>query len=154
MSIKMQNINIRISSELQEQIRQKAKALNMTQSDFVRTSIERMLDADTTHATHHDTQNTTQALHILDRQLEQKDAQIQRIQTDLNEQIRQLTGELSASRRGTEDAGKRSDMIVAQMTQQLDRAALQLEDLRQKRSWWQRVFSRGTVESVTGFPPG
>jgi len=60
----------------------------------------------------------------------------------LMRQMQQLTGELSDSRQVTEDVSLRHDTIVLQLTQQLSRANLQIEDMRQKRSWWQRVFSR------------
>ena len=37
------------------------------------------------------------------------------------------------------EQSKRDDMIIMQMTQQLARAHLQLEDLRQCRTLWQRI---------------
>ena len=120
MSTKMQNINIRISPEFHERLTQGAKELGMTQSDFVRTSVEHMLEGNSSGAT----QNDAQTRHILDRQLQEKDVQIERMQVALGEQ------------------SQRHDTIVMQFTQQLYRAQLQIEDLRQKRSWWQRAFSR------------
>lgn len=55
--------------------------------------------------------------------------------TWLEEQITHLQTELSESR-------KRSDMLIAQLTQQVDRASLQLEDMHQRKPFWARVFRR------------
>lgn len=57
------------------------------------------------------------------RQIESQADQIASLQADLSEQ------------------SKRHDTIVLQMTQQLERAQLQLEDMRD-RSWWQRIFQK------------
>ena len=46
------------------------------------------------------------------------------------------------TQRAAEDASKRHDTIVLQMTTQLERTQLQLEDMRQRtqHSWWKRLF--------------
>ena len=84
----------------------------------------------------------SQQLSTKDALIERKEAQVERIQADMNERIRQLAEELTESRRGSEGAAERHDTIVLTLTQQLDHANLQLEDLRQARSkrWWQRLF--------------
>ncbi len=58
------------------------------------------------------------------------------------EQIRQidkLTDELREMRRSADETSKRHDTIVMQLTQQLDRSQLMLEDLRKRRSVWQKI---------------
>ena len=64
-------------------------------------------------------------------ELEHKDEQLQALQTEISE-----------ARRGSEEAGKRSDMLLAQITNQLDRAQNQLEDFRTRPSFWQRVVGK------------
>ena len=66
----------------------------------------------------------TDQLQVKDEYLREKDRQIERLQSDLSEQ------------------SKRHDTIVLQMTQQLDRANVQIEDLRVKKPFFQRVFGR------------
>ena len=63
------------------------------------------------------------------------DSETKRLQDEnqwLREQVTSLT-------RQVEDASKRHDTIVMQLTQQLDRSQLQLEDMRKKRTVWQRI---------------
>ena len=50
-------------------------------------------------------------------------------------QVSQLTDQITDNN----DARKRSDTIIMQLTQQLERTQLQLEDLRETKTWWQRV---------------
>ena len=57
-------------------------------------------------------------------------------------QLDKLLTELAETRRAVEDASKRHDTIVLHLTQQLEHAHLQLEDLRQKSTWWRRVLKR------------
>ncbi|MFP6719747.1 MAG: hypothetical protein VCF25_05695, partial [Candidatus Poribacteria bacterium] len=52
----------------------------------------------------------------------------------LREQNTKLTDEISKAR-------TRSDTIIMQLTQQLERTQLQLEDLRDTKTLWQRVRS-------------
>jgi predicted site-specific integrase-resolvase len=52
----------------------------------------------------------------------------------LREQNTKLTDEISKAR-------TRSDTIIMQLTQQLERTQLQLEDLRETKTLWQRVRS-------------
>ena len=62
------------------------------------------------------------------------------------EEIAFLRGELSKQTDEHADQSKRHDTIVLKMTQQLDRAQLQLEDLQKHPSLWQRlktVFQNG-----------
>lgn len=53
--------------------------------------------------------------------------------------IAHLSQELTETRRAAEESSKRSDTIIMHLAQQLDRAHLQLEDVREHRSVWQRI---------------
>jgi len=67
------------------------------------------------------------------------------------EQIRhidKLTDELREMRISASETSKRHDTIVMQLTQQLDRSQLQLEDLRQRRTVWQRLKAVFVAESA------
>ncbi|MDE0042087.1 MAG: hypothetical protein OXT74_08625, partial [Candidatus Poribacteria bacterium] len=55
------------------------------------------------------------------------------------EEIAFLRGELSKQRDEHSDQSKRHDTIVLHMTQQLDRAHLQLEDIQKHPTFWQRL---------------
>ncbi|MFP6724477.1 MAG: hypothetical protein VCF25_30040 [Candidatus Poribacteria bacterium] len=59
----------------------------------------------------------------------------------LREQNTKLTDEISEAR-------TRSDTIIMQLTQQLERTQLQLEDLRETKTLWQRVRSVFIPESA------
>lgn len=62
------------------------------------------------------------------------------------DEIAFLRGELSKQTDEHSEQSKRHDTIVLKMTQQLDRAQLQLEDLQKHPSLWQRlktVFQNG-----------
>ena len=62
------------------------------------------------------------------------------------EEIAFLRSELSEQRDEHSEQSKRHDTIVLKMTQQLDRAHLQLEDKQNTPSLWQRlktVFQNG-----------
>ena len=59
----------------------------------------------------------------------------------LREQNTKLTDEISKAR-------TRSDTIIMQLTQQLERTQLQLEDLRETKTLWQRVRSVFIPRSV------
>ena len=52
-------------------------------------------------------------------------------------QVSQLTDQITDNN----DARKRSDTIIMQLTQQLERTQMQLEDLRETKTLWQRVRS-------------
>ncbi|MCS5661905.1 MAG: hypothetical protein NZ842_16030, partial [Dehalococcoidia bacterium] len=52
----------------------------------------------------------------------------------LREQNTKLTDEISEAR-------TRSDTIIMQLTQQLERTQMQLEDLRETKTLWQRMKS-------------
>jgi excisionase family DNA binding protein len=60
---------------------------------------------------------------------------------DRDRHFEKLNDELSQVR-------KRSDMLMMQLTQQLDRAHLQLEDLREKHPWW-KWWSRKSLSGIS-----
>jgi chromosome segregation ATPase len=77
------------------------------------------------------------AIDALTEQLQVKDSQL----SDLLRQLDEANRHLFDARQSADDASKRSDMLIAQLTQQLDRTQLQLHDERARPSWWQKLFS-------------
>lgn len=57
----------------------------------------------------------------------------------LREKVNELTQQVTDLTRQLDESSKRHDTIVMQLTQQLDRSQLQLEDMRKRRSVWQRI---------------
>jgi len=138
---KMRYIGTRVDTELHEKIEQYLEEHGLSMSEFMRTSVEQMFEQTQTNGKHSlaGTQtNGDQSIHALTEQLQIKDAQLQR----KDEQLESMQTELSEARRGSEEAGKRSDMLLAQVTSQLDRAQNQLEDFRTRPSFWQRVVGK------------
>jgi negative regulator of replication initiation len=117
----MKHISIRVPDELYHNVVSKADEASESLSNFVRTVVQQTCENGHTNGS-----DNHPALEILCDQLRAKDAQ-----------IAELTTEVSESR-------KRSDTIIAQMTTQIDRANLQLEDLRTRKSWWQRLVGSET----------
>lgn len=120
----VKNIGLRVSPELHEKIRQYADAQGLSISDFIRASVKRSLNE-----THLD---NNQMLNILHAQLQEKDLQLERAQKLLEQ---------------SDEARARSDTIIMQLTQ-LNRAHLQLEDMRKRRNVWQRIKAVFATESV------
>ena len=138
---KMRYIGTRVDTKLHEKIEQYLEEHGLSMSEFMRTSVEQMFEQTQTNDKHSlaGTQtNGDQSIHALTEQLQIKDAQLQR----KDEQLEAMQTELSEARRGSEEAGKRSDMLLAQVTSQLDRAQNQLEDFRTRPSFWQRVVGK------------
>ena len=64
------------------------------------------------------------------------------IQSEKHEtEVTYLRSELSESHKRSDEARTRSDTIIMQLTQQLERTQMQLEDLRETKTLWQRVRS-------------
>lgn len=59
-----------------------------------------------------------------------------------DDQMNTLVEELTETRRAAEDASKRSDTLLLQLTQQLQQANVQLEDSRRRVPWWKRIIKR------------
>ena len=65
-----------------------------------------------------------------------------KIQSEKHEtEITYLRSELSESHKRSDEASTRSDTIIMQLTQQLERTQMQLEDLRETKTLWKRVKS-------------
>ena len=81
------------------------------------------------------TQEVTQEItqEITQKLLDEKDKHIE----NLNQQTHNLQQLLDDAN----EARTRSDTIIMQLTQQLERTQLQLEDLRETKTLWQRVRS-------------
>ena len=138
---KMRYIGTRVDSDLHEKIEQYLEEHGLSMSEFMRTSIKHMFAQPQTNGKQSlaDSQtNREQGINALSEQLQIKDSQLQR----KDEQLEALQTELSEARRGGEEAGKRSDMLLAQITSQLDRSQTQLEYLRTRPSLWQRVTGK------------
>ena len=138
---KMRYIGTRVDTDLHEKIEQYREEYGLSMSEFMRTSVEQVFAQPQTNSKHSlaETQkNGEQGIRALIEQLQIKDSQLQR----KDEQLEALQTELSDARRGSEEAGKRSDMLLAQITNQLDRAQNQLEDFRTRPSFWQRVVGK------------
>ena len=127
---KMRYIGTRVDTKLHEKIEHYLEEHGLSMSEFMRTSVEQMFAEPQT--------NGEQGIHALTEQLQIKDAQLQR----KDEQLETLQTELSDARRGSEEAAKRSDMLLAQITSQLDRAQNQLEDFRTRPSLLERVMGK------------
>ena len=56
--------------------------------------------------------------------------------------VNPILGALHVAHYRSEEAAKRSDMLIAQLTTQFDRAQRQLEDLPKRAPFWQRVFGK------------
>jgi len=93
-----------------------------------------------------DTDTSDAYIHQL---LDEKDAMIEQLRseiehlrltsTETQRQLSEAQRQLSDAQGQLDEANARSDTIILQLTQQLDRANLQLEDKRQQRTLWQRV---------------
>ena len=154
MSNKMKHLGTRVDEAFYDQVKVHAEGMDMSISEFVRVAVEQIsvnrkgnrqqVSADLLTDVPQTVATLSNQLELKDQQLERKEKQLEQIQAELNEQIRLFAQELSESRRGGEEAGERSDTIIAQMTQQLKRTTSQLEDMRSthKQGWWGRVFTR------------
>jgi hypothetical protein len=148
----MRQFNVRVDDAFYEEARAKADEMGISLSDFVRDAVKQWCHRGDTEAISPD--GTYEPPDWLKAELRHKNEQIVSLQTELSRQTEQFTGELSLARQSTEDASKRSDTIIAQMTQQLsqmtqqlERTQLQLTDLRERRRWWQRVFAGRASEA-------
>ena len=71
------------------------------------------------------------------------------IQSEKHEtEVTYLRSELSESHKRSDEARTRSDTIIMQLTQQLERTQMQLEDLRETKTLWQRMKSVFIPNSV------
>ena len=117
----MKTISVKVPQKIYDKLKTEADSRELTVSEYVR---HRLIGDDNRH-TRNDA-SLTEVLQTLNNELGIKNQLIDRLQTDLSDQ------------------SKRHDMIVAQMTTQVDHVYLQLEDLRKSQPWWKRVFG-GTV---------
>ena len=117
----MKTISVKVPQEIYDKLKTEADSRELTFSEHVR---NRLIGDDNRHP--RNDASLTEVLQTLKNELGIKNQLIDRLQTDLSDQ------------------SKRHDMIVAQMTTQVDHVYLQLEDLRKSQPWWKRVFG-GTV---------
>ena len=77
------------------------------------------------------------------RVIPQMQSEIDYLRSDLAEKNRQIESQadqIISLQADLSEQSKRHDTIIMQMTQQLDRAHLQLEDMRKRPSGWRRLF--------------
>ena len=128
----MRNLCVRVDEATYEQVTQKAVEMGLSLSDFMRQALHALCSNGSCNPDSQSLQlkemleMMPSQLQAKDMQLERKDAQLVQLQEALSEQ------------------SKRHDTIVLQMTQQLDRANLMLEDMRH-RAWWQRLFRKDVL---------
>jgi antitoxin component of RelBE/YafQ-DinJ toxin-antitoxin module len=126
----MRNLCVRVDDATHEQVSQKAEEMAVSLSDFMRGALHAMCNNDACNP-EPESEELKSTMEILHSQLHVKDMQLERYQ-----------GQLEAFQMQLGEQSKRHDTIVLQMTQQLDRANLQLEDLRQKQGWFKRLFGK------------
>lgn len=119
----MKAFSVRVEDELHALAVAKAEEGGMSLAEVVRAAVQTFC-----------TPGRTESKALVNEwhaQLHTKDTHIDKLLTELVE-----------TRRAVEDASKRHDTIVLHLTQQLEHAHLQLEDLRQKSTWWRRVLKK------------
>ena len=107
----MPQFHVRVSEKLHDKALAKSEEFGISLSDLIREAVSQLC-----------TNGATQTPTSPD-ELQHYREQIATLQQHLAEQ------------------SQRHDTIVLQLTQQLDRVHLQLED-HQKRRWWHRIFAR------------
>jgi antitoxin component of RelBE/YafQ-DinJ toxin-antitoxin module len=125
----MRNLCVRVDEATYQQVSQKAVEMELSLSDFMRQALHAMCSNGECNPESESPQ-FKEMLAMMHSQLQAKDMQLERKETQL-EQVQEDLSEQS----------KRHDTIVLQMTQQLDRTTLLLEDMR-RRSWWKRLLRK------------
>ena len=139
MSHKSNFISTRIDNTLHQQVQTYLDKHSVSMSDFLRTAIENMLLIEITDSAQPIT-NRTQALSVLESQLAAKDTIIEQLQSEnahLREQENHLTQVIAMSQKN-----------IGALTEQLDDSRQLIEDMRQRRTVWQRL--KGVFVSETG----
>jgi len=104
----MRNLSVKVPEALYQEMKGHAASNNISLSDLIRTSVERTF--------YLETEKVEPQYYSLEKELELK-----------NQQIEQYA-----------EAQQQSNMIIMQLTKQLEQQTLMLEDMRHK-SLWQRV---------------
>jgi len=113
--IAMKQFNVRVSNEIYDAVRQKAKAQDTSLSEFVRDIV-------------------TKACTVNGK----SDPQQHEIITWLREELQQRNEEIRLLRTSQSEERQRHDTIVLQMARQAENTQHQLEDLRKpKGKWWE-----------------
>lgn len=112
----LKTLGIRVPPQYYDKVKTYAQSRNRSLSDVMRQALDGVMEADSDESKHVST-SFQQAMESFQSQLEQKDKQI--------DQLHQL---LAMKENSAADA-----------LSQLNRANLQIEDLRRPRSAWQRI---------------
>lgn len=135
----MKNISLKVDDTLHEQITSTAAREGLSLADAVRFALQAYCVGDTRRSTRDSPVDPSNHIEDLRAQIRVKDTQIEMLAGQVEEANRRH----SETQHAAEEASKRHDTIVLQMTTQLDRTTTQLEDIRtrQQQSWWSRMFS-------------
>ena len=138
----MRQFNVRVEDELYEVASQKAKELRISLSDLIRNTVKQVCSNDKANSKATDETESAlvnepvlavlqQQLDLLGHQLSQKDGHINQFQTQLKTKDEQISELHKLMAMGHQEC--------SQLTEQLDRATLQLTDVQHKqktRPWW------------------
>ena len=131
----MKNASVKVSDELYQQIREYASSIEMSISDVFRRAVERLITEEEPekHPVEPSKNLVESAMTALTGQLTEKDKQLSEKGGQLQEKDKQISElhQLLAIQSKT----------TGQLTEQLE-AVKELEDMRQRRSWWGGLFRK------------
>jgi negative regulator of replication initiation len=155
MSNKPKYIGTRVDDELHDKIRHRADAQGISVSDFLRFAVEQALASENT------ADDTPEPVNVLREQLQAETENAQFLRQELTalrqshsdhlsekeRHIEQLREELAIKNTQIEELHKLVAMAQstgAELTKQLDRTQLQLQDVQQReqRSFWQKLLGK------------
>ena len=131
------NASVRINEELYDRIKTISKSKQLSISDFIRNAVEHVLQIEEQGIEQRVTDIEQNAFDVLQTQLKLLHDQIQ-AKDDNTEQLLAQLQQKDEQISQLHQIVAMSQSHTNELTQQLDRAHLQLEDLRQKRPWWRR----------------
>jgi len=118
----MKQFNVRVSDEIYDKVKHKAKAQGISVSEFVRDVVINACEEDSEK---HQSQRHEAAIW-------------------LKEELDKRNEEIHAFRSTSSEERQRHDTIVLQMTKQLENVQHQLEDFRKPQPrWWERRKKTG-----------
>ena len=128
MSNGIKTIGMKVSAEYHQKIKEKADSQGLSISDFIRDAVEYRFN---------EVQPPSEGLARVP-------TEVQQVLEDYRHQLMVKDDQIKQ----TSEARSRSDMIIMQLTQQLDRANLQLEDMRERKTVWRRLKAVFVAETV------
>ena len=141
----MHKTSLKIPEDLYHKIKTRADSEAVMVSEFIRTTVSAALEDPVVQ----------QQDPVLPKE-DQSEIIFLREQVDrFTQQVDDANRRHQETQRASEEASKRHDTIVLQMTTQLDRTTLRLEDLQnqQRQSWWGRLLgSKGKANGPVQNP--